>query len=40
MILTGTGTSVRRSLVLILQDAAKPRAVHATDWTPAGLCRV
>jgi hypothetical protein len=39
MILTGTGTSVRRSLVLILQDAAKPRSVRATDWTPAGLCR-
>jgi hypothetical protein len=40
MILTGTGTSVRRSLVLILQDAANPRAMLATDWTPAGLCRV
>jgi hypothetical protein len=39
MILTGTGKSVRRSLVLILQDAAKPRSVLATDWTPAGLCR-
>jgi uncharacterized membrane protein len=39
MILTGTGTSVRRSLVLILQDAAKPRSVLATDWTPAGVCR-
>ena len=38
MILTGTGTSVRRSLVLILQDAAKPRSVLAPDWTPAGLC--
>jgi hypothetical protein len=39
MMLTGTGTSVRRSLVLILQDAAKPRSMLATDWTPAGLCR-
>jgi quercetin dioxygenase-like cupin family protein len=39
MILTGTGTSVRRSLVLILQDAAKPRSVLATDWTPTGLCQ-
>jgi hypothetical protein len=38
MILTGTGTRVRRSLVLILQDAAKPRSRLATDWTPAGLC--
>jgi hypothetical protein len=39
MILTGTGTTVRRSLVLILQGAAKPRSMLATDWTPAGLCR-
>jgi quercetin dioxygenase-like cupin family protein len=39
MILTGTGKGVRRSLVLILQDAAKPRSMLATDWTPAGLCR-
>jgi hypothetical protein len=39
MILTGTGTGVRRSLVLILQDAAKPRSMLATDWTPRGLCR-
>ena len=39
MELIGTGTSVRRSLVLILQDASKPRSVHASDWTPRGLCR-
>lgn len=39
MILTGTGKRVRRSLVLILQDARKPRSTLATDWTPAGLCR-
>jgi quercetin dioxygenase-like cupin family protein len=39
MILTGTGKSVRRSLVLILQDAAKPRSMLATDWKPAGLCQ-
>ncbi len=39
MILTGTGKSVRRSLVLILQDATKPRSVLASDWKPAGLCR-
>jgi hypothetical protein len=24
---------------LLLQDAAKPRSMLATDWTPAGLCR-
>lgn len=38
MMLTGTGTSVRRSLVLILQDATKPRSTPASDWTPKGLC--
>ncbi len=38
MMLTGTGTSVRRSLVLILQDASKPRSTLATDWRPTGLC--
>lgn len=39
MMLTGTGSGVRRSLVLILQDAAQPRSMLATDWKPAGLCR-
>ena len=38
MELTGTGTGVRRSLVLILQDAAKPRSTPAPDWSPTGLC--
>lgn len=39
MELIGTGTGVRRSLVLILQDVAKPRSSHAPDWTPKGLCK-
>ncbi len=38
MRLTGTGTSIRRSLVLILQDSAKARSVPASDWVPKGLC--
>ncbi len=38
MRLTGTGTGVRRSIVLILQDATKPRSVPASDWMPRGLC--
>jgi hypothetical protein len=38
MMLTGTGTTVRRSLVLILQDASKPRSTLATDWAPTGMC--
>jgi hypothetical protein len=39
MILTGTGKGVRRSLVLILQDSAKPRSTPADDWKPKGLCK-
>jgi quercetin dioxygenase-like cupin family protein len=39
MELIGTGTGVRRSLVLILQDASQPRSAHASDWTPEGLCK-
>lgn len=39
MMLTGTGTGPRRSVVLILQDATKPRSTPAHDWTPRGLCR-
>jgi quercetin dioxygenase-like cupin family protein len=39
MMLTGTGTGVRRSVVLILQDATKPRSTPVSDWTPRHLCR-
>jgi hypothetical protein len=39
MMLTGTGTGVRRSLVLVLHDATQPRTLLADDWTPAGLCQ-
>ena len=39
MRLTGTGKGVRRSLVLILQDAAQPRSTLARDWKPAGACQ-
>ena len=38
MRLTGIGTGIRRSVVLILQDASKPRSTPAADWTPKGLC--
>jgi quercetin dioxygenase-like cupin family protein len=38
MVLTGTGTGPRRSLVLILQSAIEPRSVPAPDWTPRNLC--
>ena len=39
MMLTGTGTGVRRSLVLVLHDATQPRSMLAADWKPAGLCQ-
>ncbi len=39
MQLTGTGTTTRRSVVLILQDATKPRSSMAHDWVPKDLCR-
>jgi quercetin dioxygenase-like cupin family protein len=39
MELIGTGAGIRRSLVLILQDATQPRSTHAGDWTPTGLCK-
>ncbi len=38
MRLPGTGAAVRRSVVLILQDASKPRSTPAADWSPKGLC--
>ncbi|MBA3522787.1 MAG: hypothetical protein H0T90_09830 [Gemmatimonadales bacterium] len=39
MVLTGTGSGPRRSVVLILQDATKPRSTPSSDWTPRRLCR-
>jgi quercetin dioxygenase-like cupin family protein len=39
MMLVGIGDTIRRSLVLILQDAGKPRQMLAPDWTPRGLCQ-
>lgn len=39
MMLFGTGSGIRRSLVLILQDASQPRQTPAADWSPRGLCQ-
>jgi quercetin dioxygenase-like cupin family protein len=33
------GTVMRRSLVLILHDAAQPPGSPVTDWKPSGLCQ-
>ena len=38
MMLTGVGAAVRRTLGLVLHDAAKPWNVVAADWTPKGTC--
>ena len=38
MLLTGTGTGPRKSVVLILQDATLPRSTPAHDWMPKGVC--
>lgn len=39
MELTATGTEVRRALVLILHDSARPASSPASDWSPKGLCK-
>lgn len=39
MQLTATGSTVRRALVLILHDSARPPTSMETTWKPADLCR-
>lgn len=36
---TATGTTPLRALVVVLQDASKPRSVAVTDWVPKRACR-
>ena len=38
MHLTATGTELRRALVLILHETAKPATTVVGDWRPKGLC--
>jgi quercetin dioxygenase-like cupin family protein len=38
MVLTGMGTEMRRSVVLVLHDTSKPWMTIATDWKPAAPC--
>lgn len=38
MELTATGTSLRRSLVLILHDSTRPPTTVISDWKPRNLC--
>lgn len=39
MHLTATGTTLRRAIVLILHDSAKPSSALVHDWHPRGLCK-
>ena len=39
MLLTATGTTQRRALVLILHETSKPPTTVVHDWTPKGLCK-
>ena len=38
MLLTGVGRAVRRTLVLVVHDAAQRWTIPASDWTPTGTC--
>jgi quercetin dioxygenase-like cupin family protein len=38
MALTGVGTTMRRTLALVVHDAAQPWTKVASDWTPKGAC--
>lgn len=38
MVLTGVGATVRRSLALVVHDAAQPWTIPVSDWTPKGAC--
>jgi len=40
MLLIGVGPAARRSLALVLHDAAKPWTILAADWTPKERCPV
>jgi len=40
MTATTVGTELRRSLVLVLHETAKPWVTQVPDWTPKGLCKL
>jgi hypothetical protein len=40
MLLTATGTEMRRGLTLILHDSSKPPTTLIHDWKPKGLCQI
>ena len=38
MVLTGVGTTTRRTMALIVHDAAQPWTIPSAGWTPKGAC--
>ena len=38
MLLVGTGTMTRRTLGIVLHDAAQPWTIVSSDWTPKEIC--
>jgi len=38
MVLTGVGPAVRRTLTLVVHDAAQPWTIPVSDWTPKDRC--
>jgi quercetin dioxygenase-like cupin family protein len=38
MVLTGVGTAMRRTLAVIVHDAAQHWTLPVSDWTPRGAC--
>jgi quercetin dioxygenase-like cupin family protein len=38
MKLTITGTSLRRSLVVVIHDSSRPRSIPTNEWKPSGAC--
>ena len=38
MVLTGVGPTTRRSMAVVVHDAAQPWTILSTDWTPKGTC--
>jgi quercetin dioxygenase-like cupin family protein len=39
MVLTGVGPTTRRSMAVVVHDAAQPWTILSTDWTPKGACQ-
>jgi quercetin dioxygenase-like cupin family protein len=38
MVLTGVGSTIRRSLALVVHDSAQPWTIVTSGWTPKGAC--